>query len=271
MSNKKNNKNLRLVKNNELPVKRKKKPNKESDNWFIQHRSLVIIGGIIFVLLIALFGAYYYVVTTYTVNTVYVEGNIHYTNEEVIDMVMQGRYGKNSLYLSAKYKDKGVEGVPFVEKMDVSILSPESVRISVYEKAVAGYVEYLGRYMYFDKDGIVVESADVKTEGVPQVIGLYFDYIVLHEPLPTEDDTIFKKILMITQLIEKYELRIDKIYFDSSYQVTLYFDKIRVILGSTEDVDERLMKLQHILPELNGKEGTLHMEKDTKNITFNQD
>ena len=39
---------------------------------------------------------------------------------------------------------------------------------SVYEKAVAGYVEYLDKYMYFDKDGTVVEASDTKRRESPR-------------------------------------------------------------------------------------------------------
>ena len=242
--------------------------------WFAQHRSLVIIGCTVFLLAALLFAGYYYIVSTYTVTTVYVDGNVHYTSEEVMDMVMKGRYGNNSLYLAAKYKDKGVEGVPFVEKMDVNILSPDTIRINVYEKALAGYVEYLGRYMYFDKDGIVVESSSVKTTGIPQVTGLTFNFVVLNEPLPVENDEIFKKILNITQLLTKYDLTADKIFFDSAYEVTLYFGDVRATLGSSEELDDKIMKLPYILPQLEGKKGTLRMEsytEDAKNIPFNQD
>lgn len=286
----KKNTNLRLVKNNDLPVKKTPAKNKknnqsfmpkkdtkrkpEAGEWFVQHKSLVIIGFILFVLIGLLAAGYYYIITTYTVTTVYVDGNVHYTNEEVMDMVMKGRYGNNSLYLAAKYKDKGVEGVPFVQKMDVNILSPNTIRINVYEKALAGYVEYLGRYMYFDKDGLVVESSEVRTVGVPQVTGLTFEYVVLNEPLPVENDEIFKKILSITQLLTKYNLAADKIFFDSAYDLTLYFGQVKVTLGNSEEIDEKIMRLQYILPELEGKAGTLRMEnytEDTKNITFNQD
>ena len=64
--------------------------------------------------------------------------------------------------------------------MDVNILTPNTIRISVYEKALAGYVEYLGRYMYFDRDGTVVESSSERTRGIPQVTGLRFDYVVVN-------------------------------------------------------------------------------------------
>ncbi len=242
--------------------------------WFIQHKSLIIIWLMVFAVAGAVVYACHYVVTNYRVTTVYVDGNVHYTNEEIMDMVMTGVYGNNSLYLAMKYKDKGVEGVPFVERMDVDILTPNTIRISVYEKALAGYVEYLGRYMYFDRDGIVVESSKEKTAGIPQVTGLQFGYVILNEALPVENDGIFKRILSITQLLDKYELTADKIYFDSDYDLTLYFKDVRVTLGASEEIDEKIMRLQYILPELSGKKGTLSMEnytEDTRLIPFHQD
>ncbi len=243
-------------------------------DWLIQNKSLMIIGLTAAAIVCVLVGIYRYIITAYEVTTVYVDGNVHYTNEEVMDMVMGGRYGNNSLYLAAKYKDKGIEGVPFVEKMDVNILSPDTIRISVYEKALAGYVEYLGRYMYFDRDGIVVESSQESTSSIPQVTGLKFDYIVLNDYLPVENDEIFKRILDITQLLNKYELMADKIYFNSTYELTLFFDDIRVTLGSDSDIDQKIIHLKNILPNLEGKKGTLRMEsytEDTKNITFLQE
>lgn len=240
----------------------------------MQHKSLVLIGLTVFAAAAVLAGVYYYIITSYLVTTVYVDGNVHYTNEEVMGMVMTGRYGNNSLYLTLKYKDKGIEDVPFVEKMDINILDPHTIRINVYEKALAGYVEYLGRYMYFDKDGIVVESSDMRTSGIPQVTGLDFEYVVLDEPLPVENDEIFGRILSITQLLDKYELTADKIFFDSAYDLTLFFDGVKVTLGSSDEIDEKIMRLCDILPKLEGKTGTLRMEsytEDTKNITFHQE
>ena len=238
------------------------------------HKSLFIMGGMALFLLIGLVVAYSYVIANYTVTTVYVEGNVHYTNEEIIDMVMEGRYGNNSLLLSIKYKDKSIVGVPFVEKMDVSVMDPHTIKIEVYEKALAGYVEYLERYMYFDKDGIVVESSLEKTAGVPMVTGLVFDHVVLYEPLPVENPEIFSSILSITQLVNKYSLSIDRIYFGRDGSLMLYFDDVKVALGIGENLDEKIMKLQYMLPELRGKSGTLRMEnytEETKNISFETD
>lgn len=254
-------------------AKKGKRKNSFSDS-FRRHKSLFIIGFMLLALLIALTAAYVYIVKNYTVTTVYVEGNVHYTNEEIMETVMEGRYGNNSLFLSMKYKDKSIVGIPFVEKMDITVLDPHAIKIEVYEKAVAGYVEYLERYLYFDKDGIVVESSNEKTRGIPMVTGLSFDHVILYEPLPVENNEIFKEILSITQLVSKYSLSIDRIYFGSNSSLTLYFNEVRVALGSGGNLEEKIIELQYMLPELEEKSGTLRMEsytEDTRTITFEPD
>lgn len=218
--------------------------------------------------------AAFWVLGRYTVKTVIVEGNIHYTNDEIIEKVMVGGLDHNSLYLSLKYRDKDISGIPFVEKMSVSILSADTIKITVYEKSVAGYVEYLGKYMYFDKDGIIVETSDAKTEGIPEIRGLNFDYITLYEKLPVENTSVFQSILDITQLLAKYGISADIIYFDKNEEMTLYFKDIRVRLGDISNIDDKIVRLKAILPQLEGEKGVLRMEnydESTKNITFNKD
>ena len=272
---KKRNPNLRLVKNGDLqPEKSRKSRDVQEKIRFNRSKRIGIVAGICILLLTLLFGGYFYIVKNYTITTVYVEGNIHYTNEEIMDMVMGGRYGDNSLFLSLKYRDKGIDNIPFIQTMDVSIEAKDTVRITVYEKALAGYVFYLGRYVYFDKDGIVVETSEEKTAGIPQVTGLSFDYVVLHEALPVEKPEVFDDILNISQQLSKYSLSADKIYFDSNYQVTLIFGDAKIAIGDSQDIDEKIMTLQYLLPSLVGKSGTLDMREyseDTTTYSFEQD
>lgn len=202
-----------------------------------------------------------------------VEGNLHYTREEIIDMVLTDRLSYNSLYLSFKYRNREIKNIPFIETMSVRVVSQDKIVITVYEKSVAGYVEYMGRYMYFDRNGVVVESSETRTQGVPQVTGISFDYVVLYEPLPVEDSEIFQKILSVTQMLSKYEIVTDKIYFNQSFEITLYFGKIRVRLGK-ENLEEKIMRLQYILPRLEEESGIVRMEnytEESQNITFERD
>ncbi len=235
---------------------------------------LLVTLGLIVILLACGGGVFFYITKNYKIQTIYVEGTTHYTSEEIIDMVMDGPYAYNSLFLSWKYRNRTIDDVPFVQTMDVNVESKNTVRITVYEKAIAGCVKYLGRYIYFDKDGIVVETSEQETLGIPQVTGLSFDSVVLYEPLPVEDPEIFQDVLKITQQLSKYSLTADKIYFADSDDVTLLFGDVRVSMGNPSDIDEKIMALKEILPSVAGESGVIDLSSytdDVKTITFAPD
>ena len=210
----------------------------------------------------------------YRVTNVEVVGNSHYTEQEIKDMVLKGNVFDNSLLLNIKYRNKSIENIPFVEKMDVEVKSNDTIRIMVYEKKLAGCISYLGNYMYFDREGIVVESSPQITQGVPEITGLRFNHVLLYEQLPVERSEIFQEILELTQLLDKYEIIADKIYFDTNNNVTLYFGDARVLIGSKSHIDEKIMQLSVIVPSIQGKAGVLDMreyETGTTTLTFEPD
>ena len=273
--------NLFLVDNKYKKTRKvkKKRPRRQLDvgafireSWRL-HKSIYIITGIIIAIIIFISIAADYVLKNYTITNIYVDGNTHYTDEEIVNMVMVDKLDHNSLYLSLKYQDKSITDIPFIEKMDVNIVSPDTIRINVYEKAIAGYISYLGRYMYFDRDGIIVESSLETTDGVPEVMGLDFNSVVLYQRLPIDNTDVFEEILDITQLLSKYNLNADKIFFDKDYNVYLYFDDVEVTIGTNSHIDEKIIQLQYILPKLEGKSGILDMEDydgTSKNIIFQE-
>lgn len=233
-------------------------------------RALLITVLIMAVIVAALIYLWY----NYSITNVSVTGNEHYTDDEIKDMVFTGPYSYNSIVLSLMYRDKSIKDIPFIEKMDVEIVNANSVRINVYEKAVAGYVEYLGHYMYFDKDGIVVESSNRIMEGIPFVTGLSYDHLVLHEPLPVKRSSVFLTILNVTQLLGKYDIKTDRIAFDPDENITLYFGNARVSLGTDDYIDEKINEMHLLLPQLRGYSGTLHMENyvgEEVNFSFDMD
>lgn len=228
------------------------------------------VAALIFLVIVALA----FLLVYFRVTKVEVIGNSHYTKEEIQEMVLNGNVTDNSLLLSVKYRNKSIQDVPFIESMDVEVLGHDSIRIMVYEKSLAGCVTYLGNYMYFDREGIVVESASVATEGVPEITGLHFEYVQLYETLPVENGEIFKEILTLTQLLEKYEICADKIYFDPDMNVTLYFGNAKVRLGNDSHIDEKIMQLSVMVPAIEGKSGVLDMSdfnENTKTLTFEPD
>lgn len=215
-----------------------------------------------------------FILIHYRVTEVEVIGNDHYSEEDIRNMVLQDNVTDNSILLSWKYRNKSIKNIPFIESMDVEVLDNSRIRIMVYEKTLAGCVNYLGNYMYFDREGIVVESAAESTRGVPEITGLHFDSVRLYEKLPVEEESIFKEILNLTQLLDKYEIVADKIYFDSTMNVTLYFGQARVRLGGNEKIDEKIMQLGAMVSSIEGKSGVLDMtdfNENTKRLTFEPD
>ena len=232
-------------------------------------KKFIAVSVLVFLLILA--GTIYYLLTEYKVTDVMVEGNIHYTAAEIRDMVLPGGIKDNSLYLRLYFRNREMEDIPFIETMDVEIMTHNMIKVVVYEKALAGCIEYLGKYMYFDKDGVVVEASEQTTPGVPQIKGLTFESVMLHEPLPVGNPDIFSEILKVTQLLDKYQLTADQIFFSNKGNVTLYFGNVRVDMGGEANVDEKVMQLREIIPHLEGKSGILHMEnfnKETTTVTF---
>lgn len=226
-----------------------------------------ILTGCVF---LAIAGCVFYILYYCHVKAVMVEGNIHYTNDEISAMVMDGFLGDNTVYLYLKYRNREIKDVPFIETMSVSIESRDTIRIIVYEKSLAGYVEYMDNYLYFDRTGTVVESSSVLTTGIPKVTGLNFGYAVLYEPLPVEDPEVFERVLDTTQLLNKYELDADRIHFALDDSLVLYFGDIKVFVGEDTFIDEKIMVLPDILSNLEGQSGTIDLAdyKSGDTITF---
>ena len=196
---------------------------------------------------------------TCRLDTVIVEGSSHYSTEELQDKVVTKKTDKNTLLLYLRYKYNKEVNIPFVEDIDIELINKNSIKIHVYEKVITGCIEFMSGYMYFDKDGIIVESSNVKLDEIPFVTGLSFKRIVLFEKLEVQKKALFDIILNLTQLIQKYELKIETIYFNSDLEVTLYCGDVKVLLGKRDTYDEQIAELHNLLPSAQGKRILLNM------------
>ncbi len=190
-----------------------------------------------------------------------VVGNNRYTESEIVDMIFQKDMDFNSAYcyLMEKIGNHHPQ-IPFVEDYKLVFHGPTHVEIIVHEKSVVGYVSYMSSYMYFDKDGIIVESTNEKLDDVPHITGLDFGHIVLHQPLPVASQTIFEEILNLTQVLEVYDIKVDKIKYNSKGEATLYIQEIEVFLGGSSDISGKVAELSDMMPQLEGKCGTLYLD-----------
>ncbi len=237
-------------------------------------KKLLIVLAVLLVLVFTALGGVIYIITQFKIDTIQVTGNVHYTDDQIKQIVMDNDYIDNSLLLYWKRRMKPIEEIPFVEKLDIEYISRHVITITVYEKSIAGCIEYMNHYVYFDKDGIVLETSAEKLSDIPCVSGMKFGHVVLYERLPIEDEKRFSLILSMTQMITKYKLTVDDVRFTSNDEVILYCGGVKVLLGDGSNIEDKMVDLGSILSSLGDKNGTLDMKDFTRekgNASFRAD
>lgn len=198
-----------------------------------------------------------------------VEGNDYCSKQEIYDTVLENPYEINTLYILAKYKLGFGKKLACMDTMKVSLNSPWSLKVTVEEKPIIGYVKNGDQYAYFDKEGLVVDISTEAKEGLPSINGVKFKKIALYKKLKCSKTKIFNQILETTQEVKKYELSPDKLVYEKN-SIMLYFGDICVSLGSSVTSDQ-MAQIEPILAKLTDQSGTLHLENYStaaKVITF---
>ncbi len=190
-----------------------------------------------------------------------VVGNTRYTEDELISLIFTRDSDLNTFYALYQSRFGEQRDIPFVEKYRVKVTGLHSAQITVYEKSVAGCIEYMGSYMYFDREGVIVESSRELFEKVPLVTGIQFQHIVMHERLEVGDETVFAEILSLSQLLEQYGLFSEQMAFDKNRQVTLTMGSIKSVLGDDRYLAEKISELSDMYSELSGRSGTVYLNE----------
>lgn len=213
--------------------------------------------------ILALFAAGIWSYNLFRLKNITIEGLTRYTEEEFTGKLEQGFFASLTPVFCLMDTVAQKE-IPFVEQYEIDYVDRQSARIYVHEKRVTGCVIIMGRYMFFDKDGIIVESSDTRIEGIPVITGLKFDEIVLYKKLKIQKESLFDTILELTRLIEQHGLFVQEISFDSGYEVTLTLENLTVLLGKKTTYDEELNALSGILSSISGRTGILDMRNYSK-------
>lgn len=216
----------------------------------------------------------YIAIEGFTIKQVEVDGNALYSDKQIKDSVLNDEYSWNALYVTLKYRLFPVKEMPFIDEMEIELLSMHKIRINVYEKAIIGYFEANNQNVYFDKEGFVVEISKRLIEDAPRVEGLQCQKVVVYEKLNLDDNTALPLLLTFSQQLQKYDLSPDTIEFRSGHTLSAGFGELTIQLGDSDYLVEKVMRLNAIMPSLFGKSGTLHLENWTpltKDVVFTPD
>ena len=202
----------------------------------------------------------------FTVDSIEVRGNSHYTTEEIINMA-HAVPGKNIIYNAGKEEITSyLEQNPYIKSAKVSRRLPSTLVIKVRERQEKFAFRYDDDYLIMDEDGILLK----KTRNKPKqtmVEGNVVNRIKLGEPLGTEDEKMFRETVDLIKATSKADLYFVRIDMSSRSKVRAYiYDTLLV----RTDYDSLMTNL---------KNGRLHqiVEKlfddgiRRGTITFNED
>ena len=228
----------------------------------------IILTALLVVAFVAALGAVL-IWKVFVVKDVSVKGNEIYTDKQIEDWVLDEKYSWNSLYVYFENKLNKTEEIPFVDSLQIRLKSPQKLEITVVEKGILGYVYIpsLGKNAYFDKDGFVVELSSQVLDGVTKISGLSVESAELYKKLSIGDNSkLLRTLLNVTQLLKKYD-RVPEMIYIKDGNVWLIYGQIQVNLGGGTDLNEKILRMDQILPQLDGMSGTLHVETWSENNT----
>ena len=108
---------------------------------------------------------------------------------------------------------------------------------------------------------------------VVEVTGLTEEPLKAGQTISVTDSGIFSTLQAVTRLFNKFGIKPDSISVDSGNNITLHYGTVDVCLGKDILLEEKMARVDAILPQLKGLSGTLHLEnysEDTINIIFDQ-
>lgn len=210
----------------------------------------------------------------FKVTEVEVIGSTHYTEKEIREMVMKSPLMGNTVLAYLFCKNGQLEEVPFVEGYTLTMLNKNTICISVKEKKSVGCIPYLDSYVYFDRNGIFVESSKNRDKSIPFFDGIQVAKVVMNEKLPIKGNTVLNTAVALSTIFQKNKMVPEHIQFDRSYQISLVYGNVTVMLGTDKLLEDKMTRALAILPKLAGRKGILHLENVTENsktITFEMD
>jgi len=190
-----------------------------------------------------------------------VEGTEIYSQEEIRQSVFSRKYSDNEFFFMIYEKLYGINKLPFVEDIEVIYENRNTVTLRVYDKAISGCIKYMGQYVYFDKDGTVLQSMEEKKDGVPVVTGIKFGTFTVGKVFRVKDDSLFAMIMNLSQLITHYNIDVERLHVEEG-NVLLYSGGIKVILGKKSMYDDEMSALSSVLDTTARKKmkGTIDMQ-----------
>ncbi|SDB05083.1 cell division protein FtsQ [Pseudobutyrivibrio sp. YE44] len=213
--------------------------------------------GLVILLAIAAVFAYFLC----PIKEVKVEGTDLYTKEEIQGYILDDDYSGNAVYAFLKNKFFPKGDAEFIDSFQVKITGMNSVTIVCNEKKILGYV--VGdddKYIYFNYNGKIVEISETFVDrGYMKVEGVTCEKPEVGSKLSI-GKTQMGYLTSLIKILHKNDLMPNVVSYDEDGRIILSYDNYNISLGSSVYLEEKIDRALKIIPQLEGRSGTLHLE-----------
>lgn len=217
--------------------------------------------GMIFLLVIVIAAVTSSVILWNTpISEISVYGTIQYTEDEVKQLIFSDSSDQNFLSLWLKERLGKHKNFLRITSYELEFENIHKVNVWIKENVMVGCVSYGGSYLYFDKDGVVVESRTERLDNIPIVEGLSYHEIVLGQKIKSDSNEVFQNAVRLAQILQNRGITADSIYCSYENNFQFVVDEIIVELGSSSNLEEKVTEYYAMQDVLSGRSGTLYLD-----------
>lgn len=197
----------------------------------------------------------------FRVKNVSIEGNTYYSQSQMAEMFQTSFLEKNILSFWLMDKLSLTPELDFVREYEISYPNPNEIHIKLYEKSIVAGIAYSNQYIYFDKDGMVLQSSNEAVGNIPLFETKSMTTFTLYKKVQMEDEGQLSQIINLANLFQHYNITWDRVQFGEGSEAYLYSGDIQVDLGKKDNYDEQISALSSILAQMQKekRKGTIDM------------
>ena len=261
-------------------VKTSKKMMEQKDETQIKrkNRKKVVI-SILFLCVLVLGGMIYYLTTpVFNVSNIQVVGNSKNTVDTYISLSKINVGNTNIFAFTNNGVKKNIKENPYVEDVVVKRKLPNTVELNITERTVAYQAEYLGKYIYLDSQGYILEINEEKLS-LPLIIGFdsLKEEIKVGARLNNDDLTKLDVVVKISNYCKYNDVGSDITSIDTSntadYIVYFEKEKKKVYLGNSSNLVEKMDSAVTIMKKEKNESREIFVREDLieRNRTYSRE
>ena len=201
----------------------------------------------------------------FTVDTIDVQGNKYFTDEEISNMA-HASTGQNIIYkLNKGNMLNYLEKNPYIEEARVYRKLPSTIVINVKERIQVAALTYGDQFLIIDNKGTLLRITKTKPK-LTIVTGFKVKKVKLGEPVEVNSPDLFKELLSLLKSMEAGDVYFTKINITELFITANVYDSL-VVKSKYKDLKDNIDKgrLHKVLDELfkrNIKRGTITISSD---------